>query len=421
MPIFKNSILSLRRKVFFFLFSLFFILLKCLRPLLNVQFGVYRNFRIGSMVGDLDYLICKTIQSEEPKQRTLQFFIEEIESSKSANKFVTELWRRRGVRILKFRFVYMEVLRELARKVKKETSLNQHLIGSFFSSKVILDDRDIEGYTLKVPPLIQLNSKEIKFGSDWLASLGLNSEAKIVLVLGRDSLYGTIRGDVPHRHMIRNADINSFSQAAVALVDKGFYVFRMGSAAQNRFNVADEIKIFDYAANGMRSEFLDVFLAQRCEMIVSVSSGYDALPIAFRKPVAFVNYPTIGTAPFYLRNSLILTKKICDQSTGEELSLAEIHNRNIFFYQDQDSIEKAECELLDNSENEITNATIEAVDHLIFKKTFSPYQNELQARFKSEYTKFCYLDQHKWHGEIRGNYSISALAEGRFGINRRQR
>lgn len=62
----------------------------------------------------------------------------------------------------------------------------------------------------------------------------------------------------------RNSDINNYVKAAEALGDLGYTIFRMGASVQQPM-LSKHPKIIDYAANGMRSEFLDVFL---CALLI---------------------------------------------------------------------------------------------------------------------------------------------------------
>lgn len=67
----------------------------------------------------------------------------------------------------------------------------------------------------------------------------------------------------------------------------------MGSAVSKVFKV-DNPKIIDYATNGMRSDFMDIYLAAKCLFCISTGLGFDAVPTVFRRPVVYVNHTPVG-------------------------------------------------------------------------------------------------------------------------------
>lgn len=366
------------------------------------------------MVGDMDVNLGNQSLLGNPI-RCFDLYLPETPIHKDANYFVTELWKRSGIKIMKYgrwKLVFFRWLKEAA---QLDSTLSKHLINQR-EFNLILDDRDLNFSREERPPPFELNSQELKAGVKWLEEINIDPSAKIVLLLGRDSKYGTERRDVPEMHTHRNMNINTFSQAALELADRGFYVFRMGTSVEDKFQVSDEARIFDYATNGMRTEFRDVFLSKRCSLLVAVSSGFDALPIAFRKPIVTVNYPCVGSAHFYNKNSIVLCKNIKDVTTHQTLTIDELYRRKILFEIVPKPFEEANCSFADNTEAEIRDTTIEALDHLLDKIPYSNNQNDLQDKFKSEFEKYCDLNAQKFHSQIKSRYSTAGLLSGHFGL-----
>ena len=392
--------------------------LNLISPVVLVRFGYYRSFRIGSMVGDTDVVLARC-ESEGRSGffRNINIFISEVPESKSANKFVTILWRRSGVKILRYSKQALHFWFLLNDKAAIEPKLSKHLINGVVKPKSrILDDRDLNCLTENTQPRICLSSKERASGLKWLAQLGISPDAKIALLLGRDPIYGTARGDNPSFHSHRNMNINSFDLAALELVKNGYYVFRMGSMVKDAFKVADEKHIFDYALNGMRTEFLDVFLASMCELIVSVSSGYDALPLAFRKPIVYVNYPVLGTAPLFRRNSLILCKIIKDKLTHKTLTIRELYERDILFEFDSEAFDKANCYFVDNTNVEICNSVGEMLGFLKDKSLLTEVEDSYQSLLFRELAEVYVNAPEDLKCPSRAKYSTWGLLSGHYGI-----
>ena len=380
-----------------------------------MRFGVYRNFRIGSMVGDIDVTLTKQKRSHSISFLNFDVYAPEAPRELSANKFVTTLWRRSGVLILPYLRSSVKFLDELNRRALTDTKITPHLIHGVRSPRTqILDDRDLNNITENFHPNIWLKPSEGKSGTRWLETLNIKPDANIVLLLGRDSEYGSFRQDFPEYHLHRNCDINQFDLAVKDLADRGFYVFRMGSLVKTPLATADERRIFDYAVNGMRTEFRDVFLANRCAFVISVSSGYDALPIAFRKPKVFVNYPCIGTAPLHYRDAIILCKVIKDTSTHEILTINELYQRGVLFEFDKRPFDRSGCFFEDNSNIEIRNTVIEALEKFIEKSSDTEIENKFQSLFRKRMSEFYFNAPPNIKCEINARYSQYGLQEGHF-------
>jgi putative glycosyltransferase (TIGR04372 family) len=382
-----------------------------------VRFGLYRSRRIGSMVGDLDVTLSQLETGLNHKAfYTINIFIAETSRAGSANQFVTKLWKRSRVKII-FSRNALSFFQELNIRALNNPELSLFLIAGARSRNTrLIDDRDRMNSTDGLDPQIYLSAKEINYGLKWLEKLGINRDSKIALLIGRDDIYGTTRNDNPNFHSHRNANINTFDLAATELVKNGYFVFRMGSMVKEKFLISDEKSIFDYAFNGMRSEFLDVFLAYQCTLCVSVSTGYDAIPLAFRKPIVYVNYPVLGTAPLHRRNALVLCKVIKDKDSKRILTISELVDRKLFFEFDARLFESANCIFEDNSNVEILYTVIEGLKfikhELVLTNQESFYQSSLFQQVARAYSDA----PEDLKCELNARYATSGLLSGHYGI-----
>ncbi len=400
-----------------FVFTILVLLIKTVKPLILVRFGLYRCFRIGSMVGDMDVTVTKKKKDHSIPFLTLDFYIPEVPQKLSANSFVTSLWRRSGVLILPYSSVGRALLLELNKRALTDFKLATHLIhGVRLPKEQIIDDRDLHNITENFPPNIWLKSSEWKNGSGWFENLNIEPGAKIALLLGRDSAYGSSRKDVPEYHKHRNCDINQFDLAATYLAEQGYYVFRMGSLVETPLAISDEMRIFDYAVNGMRTEFRDIFLGKRCTFVITVSSGYDAVPIAFRKPKVIVNYPCIGSAPLHYRDAILLCKIVRDISTHEILSIDDLYQRGVLFEYDKRCFDRANCYFQDNTNVEIKKTVIEALEKLINKTGDSEIEDKLQILFRRTLSRFYADAPPQIKCEVNARYSHYGLQKGHLNL-----
>jgi len=182
--------------------------------------------------------------------------------------------------------------------------------------------------------------------------------------------------------------ISNFNDAAQLLADRGFQVVRLGVSTSQRFLAADEKVIFDYANNGFRDEFLDVFLVARCSFMMSTSSGIDSLSQTFRKPL--YNVGVIAPSQLYIhRNVHSIVQRFISMVDGHRLTLSEsmalpkITDRSLW---------SLKLGLQPNTSQQIADLAGEATERFLGNWQPSNHQGELQTRFlallPSEFRRF---------------------------------
>ena len=86
---------------------------------------------------------------------------------------------------------------------------------------------------------------------------------------GKDSAYLSVhKGNEYSYHNYRDTDIQNYVLAAEELTFRGYFVIRMGIHVHQAINSTDP-KVIDYATNGMRSDFMDIFLGQMFVLQIS--------------------------------------------------------------------------------------------------------------------------------------------------------
>ena len=113
-------------------------------------------------------------------------------------------------------------------------------------------------------------------------------------------------GNIAH-NKFRDFKIKNFKEAAEALANRGYYVFRMGAKVNEKLK-SNNKKIIDYANSNLRSEFMDIFLGAKCNFCISTGHGFDMLPYVFNKPIGIMSVP-VGDLRSHSKRFLLLTKK----------------------------------------------------------------------------------------------------------------
>jgi putative glycosyltransferase (TIGR04372 family) len=188
-------------------------------------------------------------------------------------------------------------------------------------------------------------------------------------------------------HDYRDSDIKTYVAAAERLAGKGYTVFRMGAIVKEPL-VSNHPRVIDYASNGMRTEFLDIFLGAHCTFTISVGSGWDSVPTIFRKPIIFVNNLPLF-APSALTLPIVTYPKILlDIQTAKILNLKNLIDREIAHRTNSQEYQEAGVEIRDLSSEELVAAVTEMAQRVEGTFVETPEQKEMQAKLK------CILSTH---------------------------
>jgi putative glycosyltransferase (TIGR04372 family) len=272
-------------------------------------------------------------------------------------------------------------------------------------------DRDIHGLLERLPAHLAFTPEEELRGEAGLRAIGIPLGARFVCLIARDDAYLTtvLSRDWTY-HEYRNADIQNYVAAAEALADLDYYVIRMGAIVKAPLE-SRHPKIIDYAANGMRSDFMDVYLGARCRFCISCGTGFDAIPIIFRRPIAYVNMVPAGYFFTFLKDALGLFKKHWSVQEARWLSLREIFDRGAGFAMSTDAYDRIGVRLIENSPEEIRELVLEMAARLSGTWQAEPCDEALQARFWQIYpldARDAY-DHKPLHGMARARYGAHFL------------
>jgi len=156
-------------------------------------------------------------------------------------------------------------------------------------------------------PRLTFTSEEIQEGWRLSSGLGLSPATPYVCVHIRDEAY--LKLVEPDRdwsyHNYRNPEIESYQSVVSELLDMGYWVVRMGRAAEREFPVRDP-RFIDYPFCHEKSDLLDVFLYAHARIAIAGSaSGIDQIGYAFDVPAVVTNL--IPFEPFMPVSSVYVT------------------------------------------------------------------------------------------------------------------
>jgi len=364
--------LGLKRMMLLPVAAISVFLLFLLSKLITVNVHYIYNSRIGHFATntELSYLTTQ-VSPNKFGLRPLHLFF--FRSKKSTNLFLETLWRRK-LRILPHDLGWL--IYDLAKRLPM--------------SKVAAQSTPVDGDGLlgATKPTLSFNPSELAIGQIFLRKLGLNPNDKFICLNVRDEVFlgeseaiGWTKNRDWSYHNYRDSDISTYLKAAEALAEMGYTVFRMGALVKEPL-VSKHPRVIDYATNGMRTEFLDVFLGAHCTFCISTGSGWDGVPTIFRRPILFVNMLPIFSPSAITLPITLYPKLLRNQGSPISLSLAELTQRNLATPHNSAAYADAGVEIRDLSSEELVEAVTEMAQRV--EETFveTPEQKEMQAKLK---------------------------------------
>ena len=208
----------------------------------------------------------------------------------------------------------------------------------------------------KSPPHLKFNDAEHQLGQEQLMKMGIDVDLPIVCLIVRDANHYKSRGENESAgYSFLNFDISSFEETALALVALGYQVVRMGAGTEKPFGV-NAAGIFDYAMSEYRSEFLDVYIAGTCSFAISTQTGPDAVCLAFRRPVYYVDVTRFSQ--FFFGTQIAFWNPAQIYLNGSRLSLRQILDSPIFWLKDPDDFLRHGVEVLRSTPSELSEMSV---------------------------------------------------------------
>lgn len=413
MTLSKNSLIRRSKLLLLIIFTLpiaitLNILARLIQPLLSVKFGILRSDRLGHFCVNTELYLLEKESSALTKRTEIHLVSFDL---KIANKELKKLWQSR-VTLVPRSLIYSTVL------------LNSVLPdGDKYMAKSTAQDRDVHNLLDQTESTLVLDDEFLRKGETILAELGVPSGAKFVCLVIRDSAY--LQSVFPDQdfsyHDYRDSDPSTYLGACEWLASLGIYTLRMGATVGTKFSHDSEL-IIDYANSSIRSDFMDIYLGANCLFCISQGTGFDGIPMIFRRPIAYANIAPIFYFNTPLSKSIGIFKYHRDKKTGECLSLEEILYRGLGECMTSDCFTAKNIQLEDNTSEDITELVKEMWIRLNSTETefFSTLEND-QKKFRNifnEYRRFS-CDSVRIHGELKARVATSYLKNNRYFLNQK--
>ena len=370
------------------LIIIFGLIIKLIKPLILIRWSRLDNARIGHFATNIEiYLLEKKFKIGIPNGNYIDFFYKP--ELKICNKQLDQMWKDK-INILPWFVIFpLEFLRQ--RKI-------------LFNDDNTFQTTSKDQYNLldKSNPILSFSTKEEQKGLKFLKKIGLSENSKFVCLQVRDDAY--LSNEKYKYHDYRNSDVENFKDACNFLADQNIYVFRMGSKVRKKISFSNS-KIIDYATNGMRTEFLDIYLGSKCLFWISTGSGIDNMSKLFRKPILYVNQVPIGHITTFQKTAVIIFKHFFNSKNNKKLNLEDLQKKDLCFATTKKKFDEENVIIEENDPKEIKEATREMYKRV--REEFWDEWNETKVKQKVFWNKFPY--ERKLHGNITANIGKNFL------------
>lgn len=321
------------------------VLMRMLRPFVVIRVDFLLSEYFGHYAGNVELHLCeRDLGINTPKGRHLDLWFNQ--TGVVSNRILERQWKRR-----------LTILpRVLLAPIHR---LNQAVPGGApHRMEPTYHDRDVRNLLGAVEPHVAFSADEEANGERVLRAMGIPAGARFVCLNVRDATFHTQKGFTNYR----NADIETYVEAAAELSRRGFYVLRMGKKVGRPF-ASSEPRVIDYATTEFRSDFMDLYLGAKCAFAVSTSSGWDNVPgILFRRPVLYTNMVPISQIQSWSPGALAILKRHWSDEHQRFLTQSEIFclvDRG--FVSSDPPFERRGISLVENTPAQITEAVVEMI------------------------------------------------------------
>jgi putative glycosyltransferase (TIGR04372 family) len=316
------------------------------------------------------------------------------------------MWARNLIIMPRYLSTLFSIVTILIRFFSRFTNvINEHI------NYEILSERDLHDIWSKSPINLKFTKAELKKGKHELIKMGIPEESKIVLLNVRDSSYlkkNVEKLDFSY-HNYRDCNIDNFVLVAEHLAKIGYHVIRIGSEVEKPIKSSHPM-VIDYAFNGIRSEFMDIYLSSICYFIITTGSGAEGLAVGcFRKPVVYTNFCPILDFPTFNPFAIAITKHHVGIKNNKELTFKELISKNLGYSSLSKTYEEEGVTLIENTPEEILEVSLEMERKLKGSWRLKNIDSSLQSSFWDIFNESESLYKKNWHSKLRMTFGSDFL------------
>jgi len=249
---------------------------------------------------------------------------------------------------------------------------------------------------------------------------GVEKQSKFICLHIIDPKY---RNDY-NRRTLRNSNINNYNDLLKFLIDKDYFVFRIGRLAEDKIQIKNK-KIIDYPFSTLKSDYMDLFLIKECYYFIGNASGPWECANMFNKPCFLTDSTRVFEAAPRHKMSRSIFRDVIRKRNSEKIKFKDyidMHtnyhhwrftNDELDFVPNSSDQLLEEIKLFDDEFNDKEfkniNKTQVLFNEYLYKSLYEKYSQLTQETDKLFYQKLLFYLKN-----IKGSYSLNFLKKNGF-------
>lgn len=342
--IFNTKLKSISRQFLVFLFLPILVVSKLFSPFIRIRILVVGAHRYGHLALEPEVYLSQ--KNSTSKLKVDLWSLNRV--GKRSNEYLAQKWSH--------------VLKAPPSWLIGSLQRAGELLPFFALEKPMLSIHGPDNALDNSAPHLVFDKNEHDEGRRQLKLMGLDCNKPFVCLIIRDGGHYLSLGDrESDGYSYLNFDVSNFEEAAIALVSIGYQVVRMGAGTEKPLQLVNT-DVFDYAVSDFRNEFMDVYIAGTCEFAISTQTGPDAVCLAFRRPVYYVDVTRFSQ--FFFGTQIAYWNPAQIYLNGRRLSLKQIFENQIFWIKDPDEFIEMGIDIVRSSPHELAEMCVAFAEHL---------------------------------------------------------
>jgi putative glycosyltransferase (TIGR04372 family) len=351
------------------------LIIRIFQPLVTIRLGKVCMDRIGAPY-HIEWYLCEKDAGKSDKQNLDIYYFTPPNSNQQwfkmlKRKLLTFPWGR---------------LADITDRLNKWLpGYEKHVIPYTTLYDIWNNKNDVLIHALNARPHYQFTFREEAKGQKELSKIVPEGQPFICFHV-RDSAY--LNKVYPNQdweyHDYRNASIRNYLRCVEKLVQRGYIAIRMGSVVKEELILSNPA-IINYAENGQRTEFMDVYLAAKCRFFLGSDTGLSIVPELLRQPIVYTNWCKLSDLTTWVRVGLVIPKKLYLKQKNRFLKFSEMLQLSTVKGNFTQYLKKREIEVIENTPEEILDVAIEMDERLKGTWKTTEENEDLQCRFWALY------------------------------------
>jgi len=226
---------------------------------------------------------------------------------------------------------------------------------------------------------LRFSLDEVSRGEKYLASIGIEPGEPYVCVIVREVAWAPpITGPLSSGEL-RSRQFDDFIPAALGLVQRGIPVIKLGAPGTTK---TTGTSIIDYANSDAKSEFLDIFLPSRARCVISTMSGPDAVALAARVPVLYIDIAQYSLC-FAGTKLVTWVPAQLRREASQTMSLGEVFESGAGRFLGKPAFDNAGITIVNSSAEQICEHALAFHDYVTSSTTIG--KEELQDTYRKKF------------------------------------